>query len=1314
MNDSSSSRPDSLVVSLLGAPEIRWGGRVVAFRTRKELALLCYLVVAEQAQSREHLAALLWPNYDEHRARALLRRSLTFVRQDLAEAGQEATSSLTILEADHDALGREILRIARDAHPALSSDLDVLVEGSRAGRGAQPAPTEVDAVRTVLSRALVAYRGRFMEGVTFTDAPELEAWISERQAYYQHQIEQVLATLAELELSHGRVDEALAVARKWATINPLNETACRLVMGALSVKGDRVEALNVYENLRNRLRKELDLAPSEETVALADRLRASAALMPAYFPERTPDEAPSAWQLPNGTSFASFEIPLVGRDQEFAALIGSCELARSGQPTVVILEGEAGIGKTRLAHDFLGWAAVNGNDVFEGAAFETGSPLPYHVVVDALRSRIAHENAPDDLLPDLWLVELSRLLPELRDRYPDLSEPPSLTGVETAQGRMFEAVAEFTLSLAARAKPGAVVLFLDDVHWADLASRDMISYAVRRWREESAAIVLIMALQTGASTQEPQFQRWLADLERRGTIIRLTLGPLNFDAMLQALSMLASSAEEHDARPVPTDPSRPRDGAPYVELLKRVGQWLYTRSAGQPFYLAEMLRALVDQRILVQQLTSGGATMLRLSERANDVTASLQLVPDTVRGLILNRMAGLGQSAMRLLIAGAVLGDEFSFDLACQVGELDENEALVALDELLKRQLLREAIPRESAAGVRESRYRFSHGLMREVTYTEAGEARRRMYHRRALAAIEGSSVTSAELLHHALSAELPDKVFRYGVAAGDEALAILAPSDAIAHYEVAHTVLTNVVGQSGLSLRQAPAGEQRAWPSPDEIQHLCLQLGRAYEWVGDWARARTTYEGFRALTRQAGATTMEGRVLTRLAWLTWIESWDAAAALRLAVEALHTVESTNDLELLARVHWVLAKLGVAAGEIQPARVHCVRAIDLAKEIELEELVARSQWWLGFIDLVLEKPEACISTLRLAGTLYGQLADAAAKSPSKVSDLAPGAGDTEQFEADYPWISNLSVRAYRSGQAKCLATQGIVEICRGQPRTAVDLARQAIDIAHDLPSGPLPRFVLAMALTEVGEYEEALRLAGSDADSGAKALGRLMAIWTSVMLAHVRHSSFEFARSAELLERALAIAEKLGAGLWSILPMSYLCANRALASDWAGAQEAAIRIMSIRDSTEPRLMPLDFCRHYETEALLRGGQEALAREDAQLFGEHLARSAQNRRFELVHCRMLAKLEHWSGEIEESLIHLRRALFLAREMGLKGEEWQIAATLGEAYRASGDDAAAESQLRYAETIVQDLAGQMSTDTLVRERFLSAALQHLRQH
>ncbi len=129
-----------------------------------------------------------------------------------------------------------------------------------------------------------------------------------------------------------------------------------------------------------------------------------------------------------------------------------------------------------MASEFVAWARAQGAEVLSRHAFEMGGRLPYQPLVEALRPRLEEENAPEDLLDDLWLAELARLLPELRGRYPDLPAPTE--DALTARGQLFEAVARLLDALAQRAP---LVLLLDDLQWADEASLDLLRYLGASW-----------------------------------------------------------------------------------------------------------------------------------------------------------------------------------------------------------------------------------------------------------------------------------------------------------------------------------------------------------------------------------------------------------------------------------------------------------------------------------------------------------------------------------------------------------------------------------------------------------------------------------------------------------------------------------------------------------------------------------------------------------------------------------------------------------------------------------------------------------------
>jgi predicted ATPase len=606
---------------------------------------------------------------------------------------------------------------------------------------------------------------------------------------------------------------------------------------------------------------------------------------------------------------------MVGRDRELDALTGVFGRAASANTVqLVTVAGEPGIGKTRLAEEFCRWVVARGGDVLHGRAVEVHGSLPYAPVVQALRDRLERENAPDDLLADVWLGELGRILPELLDRYPDL---PRQSGDGVGANNLFEAVARLVHAFAEKAP---VVLLIDDAHWADAASLDLLLYGARRWAALHSPVLLLLT----ARDTEPF--GWLASLERDVPIERIAIGPLGVEDTLRWVSGGSGSVDlERDA----------------------FGRWLFGETHGQPFFVSETLKMLVQRGVLVEDDRLGfdyEAAVRRETELRG-------VLPPSVREVVRARLSTLGSAARGLLAAAAVLGHGAEFGVLWRVADLDESNALAALDALLVARLLRDEPARAGA------RYTFSHDKIRETVYVEASDARRQVLHRRAFEVLENlGSATAAELASHAVAAGMDAPAFSHSLAAGGAALDVFAVGDAILHLERARTLVSTVT------------------PEIEQLERLFSHLGRAHELAGALASARTVYEELLNLARGRRLDGLACLALNRLATVAAQTDQDAAAALSLLREAQLAARTPIDV---AETEWNLAQVYYYARDLSAAEEHARQALAVARELDQPALLARALNVTAYIVLDLGDLEAAIRCASEARQLYAQLGNRA-------------------------------------------------------------------------------------------------------------------------------------------------------------------------------------------------------------------------------------------------------------------------------------------------------------------------------------------------
>ena len=707
-----------LQLSLLGEPIVKHDERTLIFSTRKALALLVYLAVEGGLHTRKNLSEAFWPELDAEHGRAALRATLLELRK-LFERPHGPD------ERAHLRIERDLLSIAQDS--SLTLDLRLVESASKlVGRGVgSPVGQAREEVLAQLEQATRLVQGPFLTGFTLRDSQFFDDWTRQHREYWHLRVYLIFDALSMLYEQGGEVEHAIDTVSHWLRFDPLNEEGSRRLMRLRFSQGDRVGALRAYANCRTVLADELEVEPEPETVALAKHIRKTA---PVRSPQvRLPHTSPG--QPPENL----LDGPLLGRTAEFGTLIECYQHVHTGQPQLVLLQGETGIGKTRLATEFVRWAQAQGAEVLAGKALQTGRQLPYQPLIDVLRRQLEQEHAPDDLLSDVWLAELSRLLPELRDRYPDLPVLP--TDEALGHNRLFEATTRLVHIWAAR-RP--LVLLLDDMQWADTATLDLLLYLSWSLAEQPAPVLLLLNLRTGADSFSDVQSGWLMALKR--TRMPLTARVLaaftqeETQCFVQALPWAEQPLEAENDGSTAGCPEQ-KEATPFREALVSFANWLYFQTGGLPLYLVETLKGLLEREIMLPSLQDGGSWGLALRTGLLAETSVGELVPPSVRELISTQLGRLTPSAQALLVAGAALGQGLTFERLILVAQLDEMEGLRALEELLHNGLLCEGTLIEGSQASDE--YAFPREMIREVVYQEAGVTRQRLVQQRVSAVMQ-------------------------------------------------------------------------------------------------------------------------------------------------------------------------------------------------------------------------------------------------------------------------------------------------------------------------------------------------------------------------------------------------------------------------------------------------------------------------------------------------------------------------------------------------------------------------------------------------
>ena len=727
---------------LVGREE--WGRQ----KTRALLKLL--LARGGGVISRDEILEALWPGVSPGAAERSLRVTVSLLRRVLEpELGRGPDSRYVVQK-------RPGYLFDRDS--GCEVDAWEFEERQRRAGEAREAGRLEEAIREYREADRVS-RGEFLAEDAY------EQWTEQPRREWAERRLSVLAELSECLALRGGYGEAVEVCGRALALDRYREELHRRMMLYHYCAGEQGLALRAFRSYARILKEDLGASPSPELERLRERIESRD--VPGVDTLRRYPRPRRPLRFPYSLGCTHF----VGRGGEYAWLCERLQEAREGAGGAVAIEGEAGVGKTRLAEELAGHARGSGVKVLAGRCYERDLGAPLEPVLEALGA------APEEAGREEAAGEYSE--------HPWRAEP------REDGARMHRPLVG---RLAEESRGGGAVLFLDDVQWADPATLEFLSYLARRIADQRVLLVFTYRREDAAAISD----------------------------LLQRL------AERRDVSTLSLSRLMPRDTSEIVGRmssrsfgeLEALSEFLHGESEGNPFYTVEYLRWLIET----------GAVEIDSRRRISGMRGEAlreAALPSGVRSLLKARFSTLGRESQELVRVAAVIGRGFGLELLCAVAGRGGEEVRGMLDPLISAGLISES---EAEAG-----YYFSHDKLRQTLYEDIGVNRRRALHLRVAEALVSSGCEPAELAHHYLQAGAWPRALQSLMQAARKAGESYAWESALADYARALEVVERIPGSEetkfGLQaarehlLEHLDRKEERA-QAVEEMFELAKRLG--------------------------------------------------------------------------------------------------------------------------------------------------------------------------------------------------------------------------------------------------------------------------------------------------------------------------------------------------------------------------------------------------------------------------------------------------------------------------------------------------------
>jgi DNA-binding SARP family transcriptional activator len=838
---------------ILGTLEVLDDGRAIALPGTKPRALLALLLLhANETLTADRIIDELWGERPPSAAGKTLQMHISRLRKALG--GEDGTGSAGAITTRERGYRLEIDPDQLDAHR-----FESLVTKGRAELAAgrpEPAMAALDA-------ALGLWHGAPLADLAY------EAFAQPEIARLEDLRIAALERLMEAKLALGRHAEVVEQLEPLIGEHPYREGLRAQLMLALYRCDRQADALQAYQAARRILVEQLGIEPGDRLREMERAILAQDAGLQLVVGEELAESRP-----------ATERRTFVGRDRELAELVAALGAALAGSGRLVLLAGEPGIGKSRLADALMEEARSRGAGVVAGRSWEAGGAPAYWPWIQALRAHV-RDTEPGALRAQIGAgaANLAQLLPELREHFGPFSEPPALEG-EGARFRLFEAVRSF-LRGAAESRP--LVVVFDDLHAADEPTLLLLRFVAREL--ENSRLMIVGAYRDVDPTLREPLTTALAELVREPQTSQIVLTGL-------------TAADVAEYVKVSTG----------IEPAPDLVDAIHAETEGNALFMSETVRLLAAEG------------------EVNWADADVR-IPPGVRAVIGRRVARLSEPCRALLVPASVMGREFGVESLAEITELRPAELMDALNEAMAERVL------DDVPGT-PGRVRFGHVLIRDTLYDDLTAARRMQLHRKVGEALEAVYSPDpephlAELAQHFVAAApigTKQKAIEYAHRAGDRAAGQLAFEEAARHYEIALTLadeqherceLLLALGDAKGRAGDAPASKDafREGAEIAERAGLADQLARAALGYGGrfaWARAMADPALVPLLERALSATGERDvrtrvRLLARLAAAARDDPTRARRTER-GEEALSIARESGDPVALASAvegHWI-------------------------------------------------------------------------------------------------------------------------------------------------------------------------------------------------------------------------------------------------------------------------------------------------------------------------------------------------------------------------------------------------------------------------